>query len=79
MEFHDLMSSASPNVSNYSVKARSSFLQGRYVEALELQGKFLFISAVLVSSYEEGCFNCLVNYLVAKYWFSLNKVCDYQI
>lgn len=67
MGFHDLMASASPNVSNCSEEARFSFLEGCYVEDLEPQGKFLsvtvfdFVKMVVLS------FNCLVDYLVSKY------------
>lgn len=44
MGFHDLMASASPNVSNCSEEARFSFLEGCYVEDLEPQGKFLSVT-----------------------------------
>lgn len=49
MGFRDLMASASPNVSNCSEEARFSFLEGRYVEDLEPQSKFLSVI---------GCSSC---------------------
>lgn len=80
MGFRDLMAYASPDVNNCSEEARFSFLEGGYVQDLELQGKFFYLISAVPNSFDEDeCFNCLVDYLVAKYRVSLNKLCDLKI